>query len=244
MILITNGSEGFIPQTAKGSVVMTDLATDIATDGPAPSTNIEIALKNGAGSVQVDTSRLPDDVYREALMQGLKVIAERAMSKITKEAYPDDAQRKAAIKAKAEANVQDMYDGKTKITGQTKVKKAASGAIMTEAMRLARNLVKDAMKANKIKISHVKASEITAAAKTLIESDPTIVTTAEANLKAREATPIKIDIKALIHEDAGMVQKDEARRAKAKAEKPLSSKQASKIAPRATGAKPRPQVGA
>jgi hypothetical protein len=243
MILITNGGEGFRPQTAKGSVVMTDLATDIATDGPAPSTNIEIALKNGAGSVQVDTSRLPDDVYREALMQGLKVIAERAMSKITKEAYPDDAQRKAAIKAKAEANVQDMYDGKTKITGQAKVKKA-SGAIMTEAMRLARNLVKDAMKANKIKISHVKASEITGAAKALIESDPTILSTAEANLKAREATPIKIDIKALIHEDAGLVQKDEARKAKAKADKPLSSKQASKVAPRATGAKPRPQVGA
>ena len=218
---------------------MTDLATDIATDTAptAPSSIITIALKNGAGSVDVDTANLPDDVYREALMQGLKSIAERAMSKITKEAYPDEAERKAAIVAKANANIEDMYAGKTKITGQARVKKA-SGAVMTEAMRLARNLVKDAMKANKIKISHVKASEITAAAKALLEQDPSILTTAEANLAAREATPAKIDIASLIKVDPSLVAKDEAKKAKAKADKPLSAKQAGKVAPRAKGSKP------
>ena len=215
---------------------MTDLSEDIAGEPPA-SPNITIALKNGAGTVEVDASKLPDAVYREALMQGLKVIAERAMSKITKEAYPDEAQRKAAIKAKAEANIEDMYQGKTKITGEAKVKKA-SGAVMTEAMRLARNLVKDAMKANKIKISTVKASEITAAAKQLLDADPSITATAEANLKAREATPIKIDISKLIHADPALVAKDEAKKAAAKAAKPLSAKQAGKVAPRAKGAKP------
>ncbi len=198
----------------------------------APSTMITIALKNAAGNIEVDTSKLPDDVYREALMQGLKVIAERGMSKLTKEAYPDETERKAAIKTKAEANVQDMYDGKTKVTGATKVKKA-SGAAMTEAMRLARNLVKDAMKANKIKISTVKASEITKTARLLIDQDPSILKTAEANLAAREATPIKIDIKALIKPDAELVAKDDAKKAKAKAEKPLSKTQAGKVAPRA-----------
>ncbi len=225
---------------------MTDLTTDTAptTESPttAPSTGITFALKNGAGEVTVDTSRLPDDVYREALMQGLKVIAERAMSKITKEAYPNEAERKAAIKAKAEANIQDMYDGKTKITGKAAVKKA-SGAVMTEAMRLARNLVKDAMKAAKIKISHVKASEITAAAKELIASDPSIVEKAEANLKAREAMPVKINIASLIHVDPELVAKDEAAKAKKAADKPLSAKQAGKVAPRAK-AKPQSQANA
>ena len=223
---------------------MTDLSTDTATE--APTTGITFALKNGAGEVTVDTSKLPDDVYREALMQGLKAIAERAMSKITKEAYPDEAERKAAIKAKAEANIQDMYDGKTKITGRAAVKKA-SGAVMTEAMRLARNLVKDAMKANKIKISHVKASEITSAAKALIESDPSIVVKAEENLKAREATPIKINIASLIHTDPALVAKDEAKKAAKAAEKaagPISAKQAGKVAPRAKGSKPAPQASA
>jgi hypothetical protein len=224
---------------------MTDLSTDTPQEVTAGAAvpGITFALKNGAGEVTVDTSRLPDDVYREALMQGLKVIAERAMSKITKEAYPDEAERKAAIKAKAEANIQDMYDGKTKITGKAAVKKA-SGAVMTEAMRLARNLVKDAMKANKIKISHVKASEITSAARALIESDPSIVTKAEENLKAREAMPVKINIASLIHVDPELVAKDEAKKAKDKAEKPLSAKQAGKVAPSAKKAKPQAQPSA
>lgn len=217
---------------------MTDLNEDIANEATlAPSSMITFALKNNAGDVSVDTAQLPDEVYREALMQGLKVIAERAMSKITKTEYPVEAERKAAIKAKAEANIQDMYAGKVKITGKAAAKKA-SGAVMTEAMRLARNLVKDAMKANKIKISHVKASEITAAAKALIESDPSIVNTAEANLKAREATPIKIDITKLVHTDAALVAKDEARKADKAKDKPLSAKQAGKVAPRAKGSKP------
>lgn len=218
---------------------MTDLSTDIAAPEAtaSPATIMSIPLKNGAGNVEIDTAKLPDDVYREAMLQGLKVLAERSMSKITKEAYPDEAERKAAIKAKAEANVEDMYNGKVKITGKAAVKKA-SGAVMTEAMRLARNLVKDAMKANKIKISHVKASEITAAAKALLDADPSILATAEANLKAREATPVKIDITKLVHTDPGLVAKDEAKRAAAKADKPLSAKQAGKVAPRAKGAKP------
>ena len=220
---------------------MSDLNEDIAPE--AVSTAIVFALKNGAGEVSVDTSQLPDEVYREALMQGLKVIAERAMSKITKEAYPDEAERKNAIRVKAEANIADMYAGKTKITGKATVKKA-SGAVMTEAMRIARNLVKDFMRNNKIKQSTVKAAEITAAAKAMIENDPSIIETAKTNLEARAATPIKIKLADLIHADPELVAKQEAKKeAKAK-DKPLSAKQAGKVAPRAKGSKPKAEVHA
>lgn len=225
---------------------MTNVDTTTTPDDIAPaatpSTIVAFALKNGAGEVEVDTAKLPDDVYREVLMQGLKVIAERNMSKLTKEAYPDEGQRKAAIYDRALENVQAMYDGKIKITGAAKVKKA-SGAVMTEAMRLARNLIKDAMKANKIKISTVKASEITKAAKAYIDGaqGPSLLATAEANLKAREETPMTLDIKSLIKVDPELVAKDEAKKAKAKADKPLSKAQAGKVAPRAKGAKPSAQ---
>ncbi len=226
---------------------MTNVDTDTtatASDAPVtPSTIVAFALKNGAGEIEVDTAKLPDDVYREVLMQGLKVIAERNMSKLTKEAYPNETERKQAIHDRATENVTAMYEGKIKITGAAKVKKA-SGAVMTEAMRLARNLIKDAMKANKIKISTVKASEITKAAKAYIETNPGLIATAEANLKAREETPMTLDIKSLIKVDPELVAKDEAKKAKAKADKPLSKAQAGKVAPRATGAKPRPQANA
>jgi hypothetical protein len=57
-------------------------------------------------------------------------------------------------------------------------------------------------------------------------------------LTAREATPIKIDIKSLIHTDPTLVAKDEAKKAADKAAKPLSKAQAGKVAPRAKGSKP------
>lgn len=211
--------------------------TDLSTEAETPSTFITFALKNGAGLVDVDTAKLPDAVYREALMQGLKVLAERGMSGLTKAKHPMDSERKAAIKAKAEENIQDMYDGKTKITGETKAK-PVKGAVMTEAMRLARNLVKDWMKSNKIKISTVKASQITKAAQDMLKNDPSIIETAKANLAARAAAPIQVDLSALIHADPTLVAKAEAKAAKAKADKPLSKTQAGKIAPRAKGAKP------
>jgi hypothetical protein len=224
---------------------MTNLDTDTtAGDGAdTPSTIIQFALKNGAGDIEVDTALLPNEVYKEVLIQGLKAIAERNMSKLTKEAYPDEGQRKQAIHDRAMENVQAMYDGKIKITGAAKVKKA-SGAVMTEAMRLARNLIKDAMKANKIKISTVKASEITKAAKAYIETNPGLIATAEANIKAREETPMTLDIKSLIKVDPELVAKEEAKKAKAKADKPLSKAQAGKVAPRAKGTKPGAQANA
>src|SRR3954465_13533630 len=119
---------------------MTNVDTDTtastgAAEAGTPSTIVQVALKNAAGPIEVDTARLPDDVYREALMQGLKVIAERGMSKTRPEAYPDETERKGAIKAEAEANVQDMYEAKVKITGAKTVKKA-SGVFMTQAQSL------------------------------------------------------------------------------------------------------------
>ena len=223
---------------------MTDLASDIGSEAaPSPSSIISFALKNGAGEVSVDTANLPDDVYREALMQGLKSIAERAMSKITKANIPNEDERRAEIKAKALANIEDMYAGKTKITGQATVKKA-SGAVMTEAMRLARNLVRDWLKSQKIKISTVKASEITKTAKGMIADNPSLIVTAAENIKAREAIPITTNLAALIQADPELVAKAAAKAAKDKANKPLSKMQAGMVAPKAKGAKPGTQAHA
>jgi hypothetical protein len=214
---------------------MTDLAqgdatTIVPTDTP-PSTIIKFALKNGAGEVEVDTGKLPDEVYKEAVLQGLKVIAERNMSKITKAAYPVEAERKAAIAAKAQANIQDMYDGKTKLTGAGPKTKVA-GKVMTEAMRLARALIKDALRQAKIKQSSVGAKELTAAAKQYISEHPDLLATAETNLKAREETP-KIDLSALIKNVSALPKVTPPK-------PPLSKAQAGKVQGRVAGIKGKP----
>jgi hypothetical protein len=207
---------------------------------------IEVELKNKAGTIVIDLRKVKsDDQYREALRLGFKAMAERAMSKITKAEYPDEDERKAAILAKATQNIQDVYDGTAKIPGKAAVKVSGKGSakVMTEAMRLAREMVKDAMKLAKIKITHVKASEVTAAAKALIADDPSIVATAEANLKARESAPLKLNIASLIKVDPALAAKDAAKQAARQAEKDtqLSKTQAGKVAPRAKGSKPKPQ---
>lgn len=187
--------------------------------------------------IEFETNDIPEAVYAEALLQGLKVLANRGTSKITKEAYPVPEEMKAAAVAKAEEQKAEMlkvdtdgkYIGKTKLTGQKASSSKASGKVMTEARRLAREVVKDLMKKNGIKISHVKASEITAVANELIAQDDSFITKAEENLAAREAIPTTaINIRDLIKVDPKLVAADEAKKAAANKDKPLSAKQAGK----------------
>lgn len=218
---------------------VTDVETTVDAATATPSTIITVPVIKGKGTIDIDTSMLPDEVYREALLQGLKVLANRGTSKVTKTTYPKDTELQAKAMEVAEAQKTAMYEGKIKLTGGAKTTGKVTGAVKTEAMRLARNLVKDELKRQKIKISHVAASDITAAAKALLEQDDSLIKQAEANLKEREKVPVadKINISALIHVDPKKVAASEAKAAKAKAEKAgsLSAKQAGMVATRAKG---------
>lgn len=193
----------------------------------------------GGGSVEVDTDAIPTRVYEAIVAAGLKAIINGGASKITKAAFakednPDEAYREAR-QANANKRLASMLDDSIVIRGAAKAKKA-TGAVMTEARRIARNLVKDAIKANNGKVSHYASSEITAAANQLIEADPTILDQAKAALEERSKTPVAIDVMALIHEDPKLVAKAESE--KAKKRDTLSAKQAGKVkhreAPQAT----------
>jgi hypothetical protein len=203
-----------------------ETATDNPTTEAPAGTVLRVPVtKAKGGFVEINTAELPDDVYAEALALGVKELANRKMSKITKAQYPDADELKAAALAQAQKNVEDIKAGKIKFAGKSSATKV-SGAEKTEAMRIARNLIKDTLKREKIKISHVKASEITAAAKVLLEQDPKIMEQAKANLAARDTIGTgSINIRALIHEDPALVAKAEAKAAKEKSGT-LSAKQA------------------
>lgn len=193
---------------------------------------LNVPVTKGKTTIEIDTEKLPDNVYQEALLQGLKVLANRGASKITKETYPDEDEMKAAAVAKAQEQVEALYEGKVRITGQKKAA-GASGAVMTEARRLAKNLVKDGIKAAGMKVSHVESSVITKAANELLNSEqgPGLIEQAKANLEERSKVKLGIDIKSLVHESPKLKAKAEERKAKAK--ETLSAKQAGKVKPRA-----------
>ncbi len=197
--------------------------------------------KGGPGAfVEIEQDKIPEAMYAEALYLGLKEMANRKMSKITvaKLEGEDLAKARAAAMEVAQKNVEEINTGTFKVHGQKAAAGKVSGAIQTEAMRIARNIVKDTLKAAGYKISHYKASEISAAAKELLTGSPDIYKTAEANIAKRAEAPAGIDLSSLVKgmkEDPELVKKAEAKKAEKKTQ--LSAKQAGMVA---TKAKPKP----
>lgn len=163
---------------------------------------LEIQITKGKGVIQVNTNGLEEggdltpEVYREAMIQGLKVILNRGMSKITKEGFTDNAGNldeegmKAAAMAIAAKTFQDMKENAIRFTGG-KVKKEVTGEVMTEAMRVARAYVKQFIKDSGRKVSHVDNKEITKAAKMLLGDNPELIEEAKATVEARKAAGAK-----------------------------------------------------
>lgn len=205
-------------------------------------TIINVPITKGKATVAINTSDLPDDVYAEVILQGLKVLLNRGMSKITKASTKDDDELKRLAMEKALENVEAVKAGKIKFSSGVKQKKA-SGAVMTEARRIARNLVKDAMKRDKIKVSHVAASEITRLANELLNDETIgkqIMDEAKAAIEARNKPVSGIDLSKLgggLKEDPKLVAKAEKEAAERKTQ--LSAKQAgltAKSKPKGQGA--------
>jgi hypothetical protein len=191
--------------------------------------HVEIAVTKAKAAItftKEEIDALPDEVFSEIVKLGLKEMVNRGMSKIgAAKGLEGEALQKYEASAMeiAKANVEKIKSGeilKGRKSGSLKV----SGAVKTEAMRLARNLVKDELKKAGLKISHYPASEITNAAKALLEVTPEIIAQAEANLASRAQAPAKIDVTKLVKESPDLVAK--AEKAKAERKTQLSAKQA------------------
>lgn len=221
---------------------MTDVATNEAPEGAVPTaTALTVPLKGGCGEVSVVLSQIPDDMYQMVLMEGLKsVINSVGMSKIlpgvTKLEGKAKEEAVAAIRNQAEANVKALYSGTISKKGGAK---KASGAVQTEAMRLAKMLVKDHIRSEGQKIGAYSAKEITEAAKKVLEGNPRLLKQAQENLdeRAKEAkTTGGLDLTALFGEKASSEEVKAKPKVppkpKAKRGDTLSAKQAGMVAPR------------
>lgn len=191
--------------------------------------------KAGGRTIEVDTSTLPDEMYEAAMREGLKVLLTKGMSTITTAKLEgiELAKARDAAFRKAEENRDNLLAGKLKI-GRGGAKNAdgtkVPGVVMTEARRLAKEVVKNQLREANIKISHVEASEITKAANALLASDPSYIETAQKNIEERSQVKPKVDITTLVHVSPKLVAK--ADKAKAERKQTLSAKQAGKVAPR------------
>ena len=196
---------------------------------------MNIKVTKAGKSLEVNLQDLPDEAYQFVLQKGLEALLNARMSKVlTKDLEGEklaDAQS-AALKI-AEENLANLKAGKiTKARGGAKDANGNKVAanVMTEARRLAKEVVKNEIRAAGMKISHVEASVITKAANELIAADPSFIENAKANIEARSAVKSAINIADLVHESPKLVAKAEAAKAERKTQ--LSAKQAGKPAPR------------
>ena len=207
---------------------------------------IKVAIAKGGGTVEVLTTDLPDEVYAVVLSLGLKDLMNRGMTKIKspKNLTGDDAEKaKAAAMEQAEKNLVNLKAGKLpRIAGVATAKDSKiPGVVMTEARRLARNLIKDEIKATGGKISHYEAKEITNSANVFLttEEGKVLLEQARANVDARnkaveekpKATLADLEAKLGISVSAAKVKEAEAKKAKSKAagDAVLSAAQAGKV---------------
>lgn len=190
---------------------------------------MEIVITKAKRALQVNTRDIPAEMFTDIVYRGISEILNSGMSKLTvKDLEGDELEEvQTQIYAKAEENLKALYAGEIKPKGSRGKGKAAKipAEVKTVAMRLARDLVKDQIRADGEKPSHYKPSDITKWAKDLLEADASLIEMAKAEVEARKAIPVKISLAGL-KPDAKLVQKAEEAKAKRKATKTLSATQA------------------
>lgn len=176
-----------------------------------------------------EQKRIKSEIFRE----GLKVVLNRGMAKIATAGLEGDELVKAQAEAlaKAQENAENLQSGKVRFVGGTK-KKAGDRAITTEARRIAREAVKQALKENGEKVSHYSAKAITEAADAFIQENDWVVEQAKENLAKVKERHAKIDISTM-RPDPVKVKAAETAKAKKKGSIPLSKLQAGKPVHRA-----------
>src|SRR6266403_969496 len=79
---------------------------------------LSVPITKGKGSVTIDTETLPDEVYKEAMLLGLKELCNRGMSKLTKASTKDAEELASLAMAQAEKNVEAIAQGKIRFLGK------------------------------------------------------------------------------------------------------------------------------
>lgn len=212
-----------------------------------------IKITKAKTSIAVEFDDLPDEVKVFIVEQGLSKLLNGATAKETSATTPDETARAANSLALANKKLDALKAGQFKRTSRGDGKVA--GVVMTEARRLAKNIIKAGIKKEGKRISDFEAKAITEAANAYIGEHPELIETAKASIEANAklAQSVAVNV-AAIPVSPAKVAKNEKKKAEAKAEtlaknagkpgpqKSATKKQAAKPVP--TRPAPQAQPGA
>lgn len=192
-------------------------------------TMLSVPIAKAKQNLEVDSDLITDErTFQEIFMLGLKAVLTRGMTKITTTGLEGEELDKARTAAfeKAKENLVAVYEGKIRFMSAKASK--TPRAVTTEALRQAREDIKEQMKASGIKLRYVKASQVTAMARALIADDPSYLENANKVIaeRAERSKKIKIDVSTIELDEEKMA---EDAKEKEEAGKVLSALQAGKV---------------
>ena len=194
-----------------------------------------VEIAKAAAVYNIDSSKLSDELYREVVRLGLKAMMERGLAKNTKNntSSAEDlaAKHQGPVGRELLAALLDgsYAHGEERRRSRPCRRKSAPKRC---ALRRTRQGQDQGLEAEDFDFK--LPSDITAAAKQVLEAMPQIVDQAKANIAARGTVDgvATLDISKLIHADEKQVAKVEKEKAERKADRQLSAKQAGKVKPR------------
>jgi hypothetical protein len=202
-------------------------------DAHASKTTFSIPIAKAKGQfIEVDTALITSqEMYEHIFFLGLEKWVNSRMApvgSVTKMQGEELAKAQAHAMKVAKENLDNLYAGKMS-RGRTKAP-AIPRELMTIARQLAKAIVNNEIRAGGGKPALVAEKLKTDLANEMIRSDPEFWTAkAQAHLEDLQTTPIKVQIKGRIVQDAKLVQKAADKAAKKLTERndrPLSAKQA------------------
>lgn len=196
---------------------MTDTQTTATaepdTTPAASGTLIRVKIAKANASIEVSWDDLSPEVKMYIVEQGLAKLLNGATAKETKTQTPDDKQRAANALSLANKKLDALKKGEFK---RTRASGKVPGAVMTEARRIAKNIVKAGIKANGEKVSDYDAKSITEMANQYIEENPDVVTQAQTAIEnaAKLAAATKVDTSKFAPNPAKKAKREAANAAK------------------------------
>jgi len=181
---------------------MIDVEVPMSDNPEVPDRIIDVPCVKGKDSFKVNISMFPDVTYDELVYLGVKSLLNRGQSDITTSKFPDEEERVEQAIEIAKKTLADMYAGKVRRTSGAKSTKGGKGEFAVECRRLATIYVREQLKDEGFRVSLIKTEVINKLRDELIETDPSIMEEAKANVAARKSKKVKkIDLSKVAEDD-------------------------------------------
>jgi hypothetical protein len=135
-----------------------------------------IPVVKGGGVVSINITDMPDQSYRGIVASGLKIAINSGATKITQDTdaegkkYYTEENKKAALEL-ARKKVEQLMTGDFKFGRGSTADKGLPHKLVVLATQKARDAIRQLIKDSGGKVTHYKASDITAAAKALLADE-------------------------------------------------------------------------